>query len=200
MVANGIDIKAVREAKGISLRDIYLATRVTVAILEAIEEGRFQSLPEPVYARTFIKSYAKFLDIDSRPILEPYERYLQSLKYLPASSEDSGNQTEARQKNHKKYRMLMWAGVLLAVVLSLLYLICANDSKAPHLLSPQTLPPEKSVAVAQPDAPSGPGTASLDVKSPSIKEEAPAHPRRGGFSRRAVGRQPDIPSGIRCQA
>ena len=76
------DLKAKREALGLSLKDVFRRTRVSVAYLEAIENGDFHLLPESIYAKNFIKSYARVLDIDSKLILAGYEDYLNSLNIL----------------------------------------------------------------------------------------------------------------------
>ena len=76
------NLKAKREALGLSLKDVFRRTRVSVAYLEAIENGDFHLLPESIYAKNFIKSYARVLDIDSKLILAGYENYLNSLNIL----------------------------------------------------------------------------------------------------------------------
>ena len=76
------NLKAKREALGLSLKDVFRRTRVSVAYLEAIENGDFHLLPESIYAKNFIKSYARVLDIDSKLILAGYEDYLNSLNIL----------------------------------------------------------------------------------------------------------------------
>ena len=75
-------LKAKREALGLSLKDVFRRTRVSVAYLEAIENGDFHLLPESIYAKNFIKSYARVLDMDSKLILAGYEEYLNSLNIL----------------------------------------------------------------------------------------------------------------------
>ncbi|GAI85039.1 unnamed protein product, partial [marine sediment metagenome] len=75
-----LDLKKVRESKGLILKDIFESTRIRVSILEAIESEEFHSLSEPVYARTFIKAYAQAVGIDSEKILSRYEKYLEQNK------------------------------------------------------------------------------------------------------------------------
>lgn len=77
---NHIDLKSLRESMGISLKDIFQQTRISVGTLEAIENGRFDLLPPPVFARSFIKTYARFLNIDETIILSQYNSYLESSK------------------------------------------------------------------------------------------------------------------------
>lgn len=53
-----------RVANGITLTDVERDTRINRAYLEAIEDGRFSDIPAPVYARGFVRSYARYLGLD----------------------------------------------------------------------------------------------------------------------------------------
>ena len=77
---NRTDLKTAREMAGFTLKDMYERTRISVANLEAIEKSDFHLLPVPIYARNFIKTYADALGVDSRPVLQRYESYLQSVQ------------------------------------------------------------------------------------------------------------------------
>lgn len=174
-----LNLKALRETKGIALRDIFIATRVTMVNLEAIEQGDFHLLPEPVYARTFIKTYAKFLDIDSRPILDRYEQYLNTVNNPPLPKEDPGNKAEDELKARRNRRPFIRLGVLAVIVLALVYVIFPIDSNIYNLLNPQTPQPEKPVVAEQPKAaapqPADSQTAPNPNAMPAVptKEAAP---------------------------
>ena len=71
------DLKTLREERGLTMEDIFLQTRINVAILNAIENGEFHLLPAPLYAKKFIESYAKTIGIDAETILVHYQRYLE---------------------------------------------------------------------------------------------------------------------------
>ena len=77
---NSQELKATREALGLSLADLFQRTRISVAYLQAIENNNFHLLPVSVYSKNFIKTYARTLGIDSKPILINYEGYLNSQK------------------------------------------------------------------------------------------------------------------------
>lgn len=65
----GEQLRAAREARGLSLQDVEQKTRIRAKYLAAIEAGDFAALPGDVYVRLFIKSYATFLDLDPAPLL-----------------------------------------------------------------------------------------------------------------------------------
>jgi len=75
-----LDLKAVRESKGLTLKDLSLSTKVSYSNLNAIEKQKFELLPEPIYARAFICAYAGALDIDDKELLSFYGKYLEGLE------------------------------------------------------------------------------------------------------------------------
>ncbi|TAK80256.1 MAG: helix-turn-helix domain-containing protein [Dehalococcoidia bacterium] len=54
-----------RTRRAISLGDAERTTRINRVYLEAIEEGRLEALPAPVYTRGFVRLYARFLGLDA---------------------------------------------------------------------------------------------------------------------------------------
>lgn len=60
----GSQLRAAREAQGLTLEQVFKATRIKQSFLEAIEANQFQALPGPVQARGFLRSYANFLGLD----------------------------------------------------------------------------------------------------------------------------------------
>lgn len=73
------NIRALREAAGLSLHDIFAVTRVSIANLTALENGDFKNLPPPIYTRNFIGKYAEAVGINAKPLLERYEKYIATI-------------------------------------------------------------------------------------------------------------------------
>ena len=67
-------LKLARETAGLGLSDLAQQTHVRRAYLEALEEGRYQELPEDVYSRNFVRLYAQTVGLDAAPLLELYQR------------------------------------------------------------------------------------------------------------------------------
>ncbi len=73
----GAQLKAAREAEGISLGDMAVKSRLSVAQLRALEEEDIDALPEPVYVRAFIRGCAHSLGLDGTKLVEDYvSRYM----------------------------------------------------------------------------------------------------------------------------
>lgn len=68
----GAPFKTTREKLGLSLHDVSIATKINPRILKALEEGDKSGLPPNSFARGFIRSYAAYLKIESKPILDAF--------------------------------------------------------------------------------------------------------------------------------
>ena len=112
-----LDLKALREGRGLSLRDIYKQTRVSVVNLEAIETEQFHLLPSPAYAKTFIKAYAEAIGMDVNILLIAYSRYLQSKNIVQDLEKD---RRKATRKNRKRFRLFIGCVVLVVLVVGFL--------------------------------------------------------------------------------
>jgi cytoskeleton protein RodZ len=60
----GAELRRVRERTGGDLGDIAGRLRIRVELLEAIEDGRVDDLPDAVYALGFLRTYANYLGLD----------------------------------------------------------------------------------------------------------------------------------------
>src|ERR1700722_18503619 len=66
-------LKNKREEKGMSLEEVSVATKIGVRVLLAIEEGDLAKLPPKAFVRGFIQSYAKYLGLDVKEILNKFQ-------------------------------------------------------------------------------------------------------------------------------
>ena len=62
-------LKHRRESLGLSLLEIQDKIRINAKFIEAIEKGDFDALPNPLYIKIFLRSYAKFLGLDVPEIM-----------------------------------------------------------------------------------------------------------------------------------
>jgi len=60
----GARMRQVREQRGVSLREIADATKISVSALEALERNDISRLPGGIFSRGFVRSYAAQIGID----------------------------------------------------------------------------------------------------------------------------------------
>lgn len=60
----GMKMKRLREERGVTLRQIADATKLSVAALEALERNDISRLPGGIFSRAFVRSYAAEVGLD----------------------------------------------------------------------------------------------------------------------------------------
>jgi cytoskeletal protein RodZ len=66
-------LKEGRVARGLDIVDIAKRTCICARYLRAMEEGRFQVIPN-VFDKGYLKIYADLLNMDTKPLLALYEQ------------------------------------------------------------------------------------------------------------------------------
>jgi hypothetical protein len=73
MLEIGSSLREARLRQGLELVDVQVATMIRVRYLEALENERFDLLPEGSYRRSFLREYAEFLGLDGGVYAAEYE-------------------------------------------------------------------------------------------------------------------------------
>ncbi len=69
----GEQLRGTREDSGLRLEDIVAETKVSKAILDALENGNFSFLPERVFSRSFVAQYARVVGADEGELLQAFD-------------------------------------------------------------------------------------------------------------------------------
>ena len=72
MLQIGDTLREARRRRGLELPACEAGTKIRAKYLVALEEEQFEIMPEPTYVRGFLRTYAEFLGVDPRPLLEEY--------------------------------------------------------------------------------------------------------------------------------
>lgn len=116
----GDRLRAAREERGLSLKDIAKETRIPVRHLESLENSEFAALPGKTYAIGFAKAYARVIDADETEAAEDIRR---EYDYV-----DSGERTEYQafqpaDPSRVPSRFLAWTAGIVALLLFGAYLV-----------------------------------------------------------------------------
>ncbi len=74
MLTAGSILKSERLKKEYTLDDVSSATKINKKYLEYLEDDQFNKFPSSVYAKGFLQSYAKFLDLNVDRVIALYRR------------------------------------------------------------------------------------------------------------------------------
>ena len=75
----GILLRNCRLRSGLDLAELAQSLRIRQRFLEAIENGRFEALPAPVYALGFVRCYAEQLGLDAEEIARRFKSEIADL-------------------------------------------------------------------------------------------------------------------------
>jgi len=67
-------LKKLRSDWRITLHEVSRETKIPVKYLEMIEEGKYELLPPDVYVKGFLRSYAGFLGVEAKKLINLYAR------------------------------------------------------------------------------------------------------------------------------
>ena len=65
----GQQLQQARQVRGLSLHDVADRLKLSLRQLEAIETGDYSRLPGATFVRGFVRNYARFLELDSTPLM-----------------------------------------------------------------------------------------------------------------------------------
>lgn len=213
----GGKLRAARVRKGLSLREIANATKISISVLEALEHNDISRLPGGIFSRAFVRSYAVEVGLDPEEAIQDF------IARFPVESVTAGHQAsvpvedvEALESDRRVARtILRIVGVSIPLAAALLYYGTSGlpsrspgteavESAAPDSPAPSPQPPELSqpvdlARVRQPDtpAPATSSTASPSAASPSTASPptASAPTATPSAATPLVARPPAAPAG-----
>jgi cytoskeletal protein RodZ len=88
MTSFGSSLRRERELRGITLQEIAASTKIGVPLLQAIEEDRFDKLPQGLFVRGFVREYARFLALDEQKVLTELSFHASQVQVAEKASEE----------------------------------------------------------------------------------------------------------------
>src|SRR5438874_10274199 len=70
----GSTLREARMRERIDISEVEARTKIRVKYLRAIENEEWDLLPGPVYTKSFLRGYGDLLGLDSRTLVEEFER------------------------------------------------------------------------------------------------------------------------------
>ena len=151
-----VSLREAREAAGLQLAALAVTLKVPVERLLALEEGRYQDLPNPTFARALASSVCRVLKIDPVLVLRGLPQ-IADVKLVHGAAIQAVVDMPRRRRWPKLSSAslrspVVWTCLLLLLALALWWWLPQRDS-AQSLLSPPELPPQGAGVVVEPLAP-----------------------------------------------
>jgi cytoskeleton protein RodZ len=127
MESVGEFFKQVRETKGLTVDEVASKTRIRTDFVKALEDGNFAKLPDQVFAKGFVRSYARSLGLDEEDAIH---RFIQSAGSF-YEKQDERERLKVRQIEEDRKRQSNRKAVTIAIsiaVLTLIFLLSREQS------------------------------------------------------------------------
>lgn len=158
--------RQVRETKGLTVDEVASKTRIRADFVRAIEEGNYARLPDQVFARGFVRSYARSLGLDEEDALQ---RFVQSAgSYYDRQNERERLKQKQEEEDRRRRASRKAVGVAIAVAVASLVVLLTRQQ------SGQLIKRTASEFIGSPSDTTRPLSASRDTRavSPGPVEEA----------------------------
>lgn len=167
-----------REMREITLRDIADRTKISLRYLEAMEADRFDLLPAPIFAKGFLREYARYVGLSPDDVVNHYLS-VHHPEELPADpKEDTKVRSRPKQvdpgqplvrRNWSYGLVLAVAGLVLLVLVAVAAYFAdqrreepAKAAQAPPIAAPPQAPAVQPTPAPAAPTPGAPIEVSLD--------------------------------------
>jgi cytoskeleton protein RodZ len=144
----GETLREARMRRRIDMTEVESATKIRGKYLRALENEEWDLLPGPTFVKTFLRTYAEYLDLDSRMLVEEYRQ-----RYERPSTQDLTPfaASRARGRGRRRRAAALGPGLVIvacvAVLLGSLYLLGSwgeDDAEPPPSAVRETEPTPES--------------------------------------------------------
>ena len=118
----GERLKQARLHRGVSLRDIATATKISVVALEALERNDYSRLPGGIFSRAFVRAYALAVGVEPEEAVNEFlvdftrwEKERERSKKRPEITADDREFLERQRRALRTFRMVLVLVVLVVV-------------------------------------------------------------------------------------
>jgi cytoskeleton protein RodZ len=126
----GETLREARERKNLTLKDAEEATKIRLKYLQDLENENFENLPGRAYAIGFLKTYAKYLQIEDQALVEEFKAKNRSDEYIQnqRSKSNVNRKIEINIQPGRIHRLLL-IGLVIVLLIGTNFLYNYLDNK-----------------------------------------------------------------------
>lgn len=112
----GDTLRERRVSLGISIETAETDTKIRGRLLEAIESGDYDRLPNPGYVRGYVSSYARYLELDPIPLLAMYRAETGAGRFHDVNLPEDNPVSRRHEQHAVPWRVSIISAVLVVVL------------------------------------------------------------------------------------
>jgi hypothetical protein len=158
----GETLRESRMRRRIDMAEVESATKIRAKYLRALENEEWDLLPGPTFVKTFLRTYAEYLELDARTLVEEYKQRFER----PSGAEPAafGGLAPGRRPQRPQRRSVAAFGpvavvaVLALALLGILYVLGKTGQDSGSANTTKAASPTPAPAVAATPSPAQQGT------------------------------------------
>jgi cytoskeleton protein RodZ len=131
----GGELQRARTMRNWSLADIAERTKISPWVLRAIEANRFESVPGGLFARSFLRAYAREVDLDADLLVQSYRSQFEPLP-APSDAESPQVPPEPALNVDQRRGTSQVIGLAVVLLIGFAYVNFVSKTSASHGAAP----------------------------------------------------------------
>ncbi|HSO82979.1 RodZ domain-containing protein [Thiocapsa sp.] len=162
----GRRLRVQRQSRGLAIERIASQLHLKPEIIEALEQDRFDLLPDPVFITGYLRNYARMLGLDPTPLIAAYQAHAGTPKRLEPARPIPGSD---RESGGTRILVRLVSLALAAAVVAMIALWWHDRPELAPELGLDTTDPDPLVM----DAEGSGDSEGIDTPAPELAEETP---------------------------
>jgi cytoskeleton protein RodZ len=168
----GATLRAAREGAGLSLEEVAVQTKIALPLLQAIERDDFARLGQPVYARGYLRRYAKAMNVPESQVLVALDTREAPKSPPPATSQIAQEQVQGPSGGGRPMFWLLLVIVFAALIGGVVLQLRGKDQTPVAAPAPSATQMPTTPASTMPGSSALPAEEASPVQSTLVEEPA----------------------------
>jgi len=185
MESIGEFFRQVRETKGLTIDEVASKTRIRTDFVKALEDGNFAKLPDQVFARGFVRSYARSLGLDEDDAIHRFDQSAGAYYDKHVERERLRVRQAEEERKRKANRKAVAIAIGIAII-TLIFLLSREQSSLLVRRSSSDVPTSAAKRIPPPIA------EAQDAPPSQLAEAVPVAPKGKPSESPAVSAEPGV--------
>jgi cytoskeletal protein RodZ len=185
----GGKLRAARERRGISLRQIANATKISIAALEALERNDISRLPGGIFSRAFVRSYAIEVGLDPESTIQDFITQFPNDSVIAGHPTSDQEDHEAVESERRSAGTFLWLAVISVPIAGVLLYLATAGRQATR---PSAAPTDRRATSRAVESPP-PAADSVPAATPAGGAATDSAPAAAATSAPPPGATPTTP-------
>lgn len=108
-------LKRAREQKGLSVSAVADAQHLRPAVIQAIEDGKYEQIDSELFLKGYVRTYARQVDLDPDAVIATLDEELKPLRQQKVQAEEANPLIDIERRRRRKRRVAKLLLLMLAI-------------------------------------------------------------------------------------